>query len=177
MTIASIIRRIYRKIVDKGGSDTKIKYLRKKGMIIGENCHFDTLSFSDEPYLIEIGNHVGISFGSVFLTHDAGIRCFNEDFPDFDVFGRIKIGDNVFIGVNCTILPNTIVGDNCIIGAGSVVRGRFPDNSVIIGNPARVYMKMSAQKFMYSQAPGLLYTGKMTDEQKMPLVKKLFDIG
>ena len=44
----------------------------------------------------------------------------------------------VFVGADCTFLPNTFVGNNCIIGAGSVVRGRFPDNSVIVGNPAKV---------------------------------------
>ena len=51
-------------------------------------------------------------------------------------FGKIKIGDNVFIGMNSLILPGTTIGNNVIIGAGSVVRGKIPDNSIYSGNPA-----------------------------------------
>lgn len=52
--------------------------------------------------------------------------------------GEIHIGDNVFIGANSFILPGTEIGNNCIIGAGSVVRGKIPDGSVVIGNPATI---------------------------------------
>jgi len=174
MTFKGIIFRIRRLIVEKSGSEQKINFLRKQGMKIGENCYIDTLAFSTEPYLIEIGDHVGISDGTVFITHDAGIRCFRQDFPEDDIFGKIKIGNNVFIGINCTLLPNTLIGDNCIIGAGSVVRGRFPENSVIIGNPAKVLMNMNVQKLIYSQNPGRIKTANLTDPEKKPIVIKHF---
>ncbi|WP_440444150.1 acyltransferase [Phascolarctobacterium sp.] len=48
------------------------------------------------------------------------------------------IGDNVFIGMNATILMGAHIGDNSIVGAGAVVGGKYPDNSVIAGNPASV---------------------------------------
>ena len=51
---------------------------------------------------------------------------------------NIMIGKNVFIGANSFILPGTIIESNCIIGAGSVVRGKIPQGSVVIGNPAKV---------------------------------------
>lgn len=54
------------------------------------------------------------------------------------MIGRISIGENSFIGCRCLILPNTEIGKNCIIGAGSVVKGRIPDNSVVVGNPAKI---------------------------------------
>jgi len=176
MALTRLSRSIYRFCIEKSGSDSIIRYFRKQGMKIGENCTFETMSFSTEPYLIEIGSHVGISNGTVFITHDAGIRCFRDEFPGDDIFGKIKIGNNVFIGINCTILPNTVVGDNCIIGAGSVVRGRFSDNSVIIGNPATIILKMSVQKMLYKQNRGRTNTAHMSDPEKKPIVKKHFGL-
>ena len=50
----------------------------------------------------------------------------------------IKIGNNVFVGVNSTILGNVEIGDNVIIAAGSVVCRSLPSNTVCAGNPAKV---------------------------------------
>ena len=50
----------------------------------------------------------------------------------------IKVGKDSFVGARATLLPGTEIGENCIIGAGSVVKGKIPDNSIVIGNPARV---------------------------------------
>jgi len=161
-------------IANKSNSDKKIIFMRKQGMKIGERCHLETMAFGTEPYLIELGDHVAIANGTVFITHDAGVRCFRDEFPIDDIFGEIKIGNNVFIGINCTILPNTEIGNNCIVGAGSVVRGKFQDNSVIIGNPAKVLTNMAVQKLLYRTNPGRLSTEKMTDPEKKPFVIKHF---
>ena len=176
MRISNIIASFHRFLVKKSGSEIKIKYMRTQGMKIGKNCELQTISFSTEPYLVELGDNVGISDGTVFITHDAGIRCFKTEFPHGDIFGRILIGNNVFIGINCTILPNTIIGDNCIVGAGSVVRGRFPENSVIVGNPAKVLTSMNVQKLLYKQNPGYIDTGNLSDKAKKPLVAKHFGL-
>jgi len=56
-----------------------------------------------------------------------------------DVFGRIKIGDNTYIGENATILPGVTIERNCVIGAGSVVSRSIPDNTVAAGNSIRFY--------------------------------------
>jgi acetyltransferase-like isoleucine patch superfamily enzyme len=176
MSLKDILKRIQLLILKKASNERKIKYLRKQGMKIGQNCLINTMSFSTEPYLIEIGNHVAIAGGTEIITHDGAIWCFREELTHADVFGKIKLGNNVFIGDNCTILPNTIVGDNCIIGAGSVVRGKFPENSVIIGNPAKVVLKMSMQKFLYTQNPGLLRIQNLPDSEKNLIIKKHFGI-
>ena len=46
----------------------------------------------------------------------------------------IIVGKNSFIGARVTLLPGTEIGENCIIGAGSVVKGKIPNNSIVIGN-------------------------------------------
>jgi acetyltransferase-like isoleucine patch superfamily enzyme len=171
-----ILHRLHLMLLKKSSIKKKIKYLRKQGMKIGENCHLNTMLFSTEPYLIEIGDHVAIAGGTEIITHDGATWCFLDELGPVDVFGKIKIGNNVFIGDNCTILPNTIIGDNCIVGAGSVVRGKFPENSVIFGNPAKVVTKMSIQKFLYKQNPGLLETLRLTDKEKSVIVKKHFGL-
>jgi len=175
MLLVRIIKHIKRFYVEKSGSNAKISYFRKQGMKIGTNCHFETMQFSTEPYLIEIGDHVAIAGGTEFITHDGGVWCFRETLPNDDIFGRITVGNNVHIGANCTILPNTSIGNNCIIGAGSVLRGKYPDNSVIVGNPAKVLTKMNVLKLLYTQNPGRLNTSKMTDREKKPFVIKHFE--
>ena len=69
-----------------------------------------------------------------------------DSINDIRSYSRIKhfvvfIGNNVWIGENVNILPGVFIGDNCIIGAGSVVTGYFLANSIIVGNPARVIKK------------------------------------
>ena len=177
MTARHIVQRLTLAIIVKAGSSTRIKYWRRQGMKIGSSCLINNVNFSTEPYLIEIGDHVAIAAGTDFITHDGAIWCFRQEMKNADVFGKIRIGNNVFIGNNCTILPNTSVGDNCIIGAGSTVRGQFPDNSVIVGNPAKVVLSMSLQKMMYLQNPNFLEIRNLKPKEKTKAIKKHFNIN
>ncbi len=176
MTLRYISQRIALAFIAKAGSNTRIRYWRRQGMKIGEKCLINNVTFSTEPYLIEIGDHVAIAAGTDFITHDGAVWCFREEMKNADVFGTIKIGSNVFIGNNCTILPNTSVGNNCIIGAGSVIRGHFPENSVIIGNPAKVVLSMNMQKLFYLQNPNLLAIRDLHPESKKRTIKNHFGI-
>lgn len=154
----------------------KIKYLRKLGVRIGERCRIRTLKFSTEPYLIEIGDHVAIAAGTEFITHDGANWVFEDEVDGGGIFGKITLGNNVFIGINCIILSNTSIGDNCIVGAGSVVRGQFPENSVIAGNPAQIVSKTGIQRMLTKQNPDLLKTRNCTVAQKDKMVKEHFGI-
>jgi acetyltransferase-like isoleucine patch superfamily enzyme len=176
MRFISILQRLRIIILNKASNKSKIKFLRKQGMKIGEGCRISTMSFSTEPYLIEIGNHVAIAAGTDLITHDGGIWCFREDLGQADIFGKIIIGNNVFIGNSCIILPNTVIGDNCIVGAGSVIRGKFPENSVIVGNPAKVILKTNVQRFLYLQNPAFLKTADLSMAKKTKIIKKHFNI-
>ena len=54
----------------------------------------------------------------------------------------ITIGNNVWIGGNATILPGVNIGDNSVIGAGSVVTKDIPSNVLAVGNPCRIIKKL-----------------------------------
>jgi acetyltransferase-like isoleucine patch superfamily enzyme len=173
--IISLFDSIYKLFMIKAGEETRNNYLRKKGVKIGKNCKVHTVSFSTEPYLVEIGDHVRITSGTTFITHDGGVNVFRGEIGG-GIFGRIKIGNNVFVGTNCIILYGTTIGDNCIVGAGSVVRGQYPENSVIVGNPAKVVTRISIQKLLYLQSPGLVMTNNLPVEECTRRIKSHFGI-
>jgi acetyltransferase-like isoleucine patch superfamily enzyme len=154
-------------------NSTRIRHLRRQGARIGEGCLIFPSDFSDMPYLIEIGNHVAISVGTTFITHDASGWLF-ADHPEMDLFGTIRVGDNVYVGMGVTILPNTVIGSNCIIGTGSVVRGVIPDDSVVFGNPARVVMKTALAKRLLVNHKNRLDTRHATSEEKHRVVRQHF---
>jgi acetyltransferase-like isoleucine patch superfamily enzyme len=91
-----------------------------------------------------------------------------------DVFGTIVVKDNVYIGLDCTILPNTVIGSNCIIGTGSVVRGVIPDGSVVMGNPARVVMKTSLAKQLLVNRKNRMDTRGWPLEEKHRAIRQHF---
>lgn len=125
----------------------KIKYYKKAGITIGNNFRlFDvdnTFIDTQNPKLIKIGNNVMISRGVVILTHDYSwavlANVYNRMYGNT---GTVQIGNNVFIGMNTIILKNTKIGDNVIIGAGSIVSGELESNSVWCGNPAKKVMTL-----------------------------------
>src|SRR5690606_38437325 len=86
-----------------------LQYARKVGVKIGNRCRISTRYFGSEPYLIEIGDHVQVTAGVKFFTHGGG-WLFRDELPYFDCFGKIKIGNNVYIGNNCLIMPGVTIG-------------------------------------------------------------------
>ena len=133
----------------------KLLELKNKGAKIGDSCLIMSSVIVAEPILLEIGNNVIISGYSYLLTHDGSPVIFEETKDKF-IYGSIKIGNNVFVGIGTIILPGVEIGDNVIIGAGSVVRGKVPSNSVIMGNPAKIIFKTSIAKKMMVNNKNLL---------------------
>ncbi len=85
-------------------------------------------------YLINIGSGVTLSSRVAILAHDAS----SLSLLGYTEIGKVTIEDGVFVGFGSIILPNTVIGRKTIVGAGSVVKGHFPPEVVIGGNPARV---------------------------------------
>ena len=115
---------------------TIAEYFRKQGAMIGDDCFIAIRTLATEPYLVKIGNHVGISSNVLLITHGLG-WTFRDEIPDLQVFGTIIIEDNCNIGPNSIILPGVTIAKNSIVGAGSVVTKDVPPNVVVAGNPAK----------------------------------------
>ena len=109
----------------------------QKNVIIGENTRVSSHSFICE--LVEIGKNCFISHGVMF-TNDLFKSGKLE--RNADRFLTTKIGDDVLIGSNSTILPVKIVS-GCVIGAGSVVTKDLLKKGVYVGNPAKFVRKIN----------------------------------
>lgn len=126
-----------------------VNYLKKTGIIIkGKVKYIDpSVYFDGTDYsLISLGSNITISKDVMFLTHDYSINtalCAINIYIDrhqgeCHFRKKIIIGDDCFIGAKVSLLPGTTIGNNCIIGACSVVKGNIPDNSIVIGNPCKI---------------------------------------
>lgn len=142
--------------------------LRKLGVIIGEDCSIGYVEVSSEPYLITIGNHVQITDGTKIFTH-GGCWVFRQKEPDFDYFGRVVIGNNVYIGNNTLILPGVTIGDNVVIGAGSVVTKSILSDCVACGVPAKVVC--SIDEYYHKCSPYNVHTKGFSYEEKRHFLK------
>lgn len=118
-------------------------YLRGQGMRIGKNNRIYTREFGTEPYLVRIGSHCTITAGVTFITHDGGAWVFRDEIPELNVFGKIDIRDNSFIGAGAVILPDVRIGPNAVVGAGAVVTRDVPPDTVVAGVPARVISSLA----------------------------------
>lgn len=140
--LKSFERHYYRR-----NSNLYIKYLRKIGITIGSDCEFfGTKNIEIDvtrPSLVEIGNKVIITRGVVILTHGYDWAVLRNLYGEVIGYAQpVKICDNVFIGTRAIILPGTIIGENSIIAAGSVVKGITEPNSVYAGSPAKKIMSI-----------------------------------
>lgn len=131
--LKEIVNKIYLKILKRKDS---IKWAKKLGVKIGKNCRLIDVEFSTEPYLITIGNHVSAT-KTRFETHDGAVWLFRERNTEIDIIDKITIGNNVYIGYGCLILPGTTIKNNVVIGAGSIVKGTYEEGYVYAGTPAR----------------------------------------
>jgi acetyltransferase-like isoleucine patch superfamily enzyme len=99
---------------------------------------------------------VHIASGVRFVTHNALAVRLRHTFPNMQVFGPMAVGDDTIIGLNAIILPGTVIGRNCFVNAGSVVRGIVEDDSALGGNPAQVFGKLSGMLASLPDSPGRL---------------------
>jgi len=134
--------------------------LKKKKLFLSNTVditHLDKVTFGDNVFIwhhtildsfnrISIGEGTQIGAQVGVFTHSShnSIRYYGSDYneiPFYEHKGRIKgsvnIGEYVFIGANSIIMPGTVIGKGSIVSAFSYVSGKFPDFSIIGGNPAK----------------------------------------
>lgn len=132
-SLIKLLKSYYHRITKPG-----VEYARFLGMSVGENCRIFTSTFGSEPWLISIGNKVTITSGVRFLTHDGSTWLINDENGRRELFRRIIVGNNVFIGINSIIMPGVKIDDNVIIAAGSIVTKSIPTGVIVGGNPAKI---------------------------------------
>jgi acetyltransferase-like isoleucine patch superfamily enzyme len=124
-----------------------------KTLIIGENCEMGDNMHIVAYEKVEIGRNVLIA-SKVFIsdTNHGVYKGYNSSTP-FEAPNERKlitlpiiIGNNVWVGENAVILAGSVIGNGCIIGANAVVKGKFNDNCIIAGVPAKVIKKWDSNK-------------------------------
>lgn len=130
----------------QSNSDRYCCYLRKKGIEIGTGTHIcaRTCRIDDtRPSLVMIGNNCYLNEHFTLLTHDFVTGVFlNTGLNFINSSGRVTIGNNVRFGQNVMVLKGVTIGDNCFIGAGSIVTKDIPSNSIAVGIPCKVIMSL-----------------------------------
>ncbi len=117
--------------------------------VIGANCNICAHTLIENDVLI--GNNVTVKSGvyiwdgiviedNVFIGPCVAFA--NDKYPRSkqypDTFAKTIVKKGASIGANATILPGVTLGENCMIGAGSVVTRDVPENAVVVGNPAKI---------------------------------------
>lgn len=171
--IGKILKKIYIYILIKRAP---LKYAKYIGVKVGAGTRFMGLKhgiFGSEPFLISIGENCLITGDVKFITHDGSVYLLKNKYPNADIFGRIIIGNNVFIGLRSTILPNVEIGDNVVIGAGSVVTKSIPSNSVAVGVPAKVVS--TTTDYLAKIEKKIINTGGLSIKEKKQYLEKFYN--
>lgn len=137
--------------------DARASILKKLIPNQGKELYIEGPFFCDYGVNIKIGDRVFFNFNCIILDtmpvtigdhcmFGPGVQIYTPLHPmkaadrntGLEYAKEVVIGNSVWVGGNVTILPGIHIGDNCVIGAGSVVTRDIPANSFAAGNPARV---------------------------------------
>tara|TARA_B100000795_G_scaffold201456_1_gene155262 strand:- start:2635 stop:3309 length:675 start_codon:yes stop_codon:yes gene_type:complete len=110
-----------------------------KGLSIGNNSGIGEFSYFGCVGGVEIGDNVIMGQYISFHSQEHNFTDINKEIKDQGVQSKgIKLGNNIWVGAKVTFLDGANIGDNCIVAAGAVVKGEFPENSIIGGVPAKM---------------------------------------
>lgn len=121
----------------------EVEIYNAEGFIFGDGIYIGPRAFIDARGGVEFGDNI-------ILAPHVMIFSYNHDYKDenWTPYGpgiikrAVLVGNNVWIGAAAILTPGCTIGNNCVIGSGSVVRGLIPSNSIVAGNPAVVISNM-----------------------------------
>lgn len=127
--------KIIRNLIHKIRGEYTTEQLLLRGMNVGRNFQRQNAVILDPDHcwLIDIGDNVTLAPRVHILCHDASTKRY----LGVTKIGRVKIGNDVFVGADTVILPGVTIGSNVIIGANSTVTHDVQDNTVVAGCPAK----------------------------------------
>ncbi len=139
------VKKIYFKVLWEIGvtEDTEraAEKLRNLGFKIGKDVFLDHVEVEEiYPEFLEIENNVTVAYGTRILLHDSSM---NNLFGDPVRFGKVVIKEGAYIGSRCIIMPGVTIGKKSIVGAGSLVTKDVKDETIVMGTPAKEYMKVT----------------------------------
>jgi maltose O-acetyltransferase len=108
-----------------------------QNIYLGDHVYLNVMCTILDCNEVHIGNHVMIGPNVQIYTaaHDLQAEARNQG---WEVAKPIVIEDNVWIGGGAILLPDVVIGQNAVVGAGAVVPRSVPENTVVAGNPAKV---------------------------------------
>lgn len=110
---------------------------RNSKIIIGNNCRING-AYLHAKSEIKIGDNCLFASGTHIIDSNGHKLNSLDRTKGMDEPEPITIGNNVWIGLNSIILKGTTIGDNCVIAAGSIVKGNYPSDCLIGGVPAKI---------------------------------------
>jgi maltose O-acetyltransferase len=151
--------------IEKLIKEERLKQIKKDLKFCGKDVRLESSCHIFVPQELEIGDNTSISssttiyatFGvkigkNCLISSNCGISSYNhiqlslnrhyQKSEDGRFSKPVIIRDNVWIGMNCCVLPGVKIGENSIIGSGSVVTKNVPPNELWVGNPARLLRKL-----------------------------------
>ena len=134
MRIIGILSQLKKRIIKYVLSP--VSYAKYLGVTVGDNNLMQKNHWSTEPYLVTIGSNCQLTNCRIH-THGGG-NIIRHKYPSYDSFGKVVIGDWVYIGTNAQIMPGVTIGNNVLVAAGSIVTKSIPSGLVVAGNPARI---------------------------------------
>ena len=168
-----------RSIINELRGNTDIPTLIKKGLSVGKDVFINFGCIIDDSFcwLISIGDYVTLAPNVHILAHDASTK----KQLGYTKIGEVNIGNCVFIGAGSIVLPGVSIGNRVVIGAGSVVTKNIPDNSLAVGNPAKVICTydeyMSKQRNLMENAPKFSYRPDKLEQERIKAFLEKNKIG
>ncbi len=158
------------------------RYLSRHGGLhaIGDHCSIQTNVTITDPAYVTLGDNVRLS-GCTLFGHDGVVNMLNRAYGrKIDRVGRIRIGNHVFIGHDCIVMPDVTIGDYVVVAANSVVTSDLEGGFVYAGSPAkpigrldRLVDKLQRESDGYPWAPMIAARSGSFDPVMEPALKEM----
>lgn len=123
-------------------SFVKIKFAGGRGDVeIGACCYLNSGVVIYSGNGVKLGTGVLVAANTTFAATNHAYRERHRTIIEQRFMpsrGGIVVGDDCWLGANCVLLDGTRLGQGCVVAAGTVIRGAWPDYAVIAGNPAKI---------------------------------------